>query len=83
MMEPLFLGTHKIDHYRLWFRDQLKAYVSDVLTDPRLAARPYLNRQHYGALVDAHVRGGRNDLNDLNKVVTLELVHRLLIEPEL
>jgi hypothetical protein len=30
--------------------------------------------------VRAHVRGGRNSLNEVNKVVTLELIHRLLIE---
>jgi asparagine synthase (glutamine-hydrolysing) len=80
MWEPLFLGWHKIDHYRLWFRDQFKNYLSGMLTDERSRSRPYLNRSAYEDVVRAHVRGGRNSLNEVNKVVTLELIHRLLIE---
>jgi asparagine synthase (glutamine-hydrolysing) len=78
--EPLFLGRHKIDHYRLWFRDQLKPYMNELLHDPRAAARPYLNRAGYDDLLRAHDRGGRNCVNELNKVGTLELVNRLFID---
>lgn len=78
--EPLFLGRHKIDHYRLWFRDQLKPYVNELLHDPRAATRPYLNRAGYEDLLVAHDRGGRNCVNELNKVGTLELVNRLFID---
>jgi asparagine synthase (glutamine-hydrolysing) len=80
MWEPLFLGWHKIDHYRLWFRDQFKSYLTGMLTDERSRSRPYLNRSGYDDVVRAHVQGGRNSLNEVNKVVTLELIHRLLIE---
>jgi asparagine synthase (glutamine-hydrolysing) len=78
--EPLFLGRHKIDHYRLWFRDQLKPYINELLHDPRAAARPYLNRAGFDELLLAHERGGRNCVNELNKVGTLELVSRLFID---
>jgi asparagine synthase (glutamine-hydrolysing) len=80
MWEPLFLGWHKIDHYRLWFRDRFKNYLAGVLTDDKSRARPYLNRRGYEGVVREHVQGGRNSLNEVNKVVTLELIHRLLIE---
>jgi asparagine synthase (glutamine-hydrolysing) len=80
MWEPFFLGWHKIDHYRLWFRSQFKSYLTGMLTDDRSRSRPYLNRSGYEDVVRAHVRGGRNSLNEVNKVVTLELIHRLLIE---
>jgi asparagine synthase (glutamine-hydrolysing) len=78
--EPLFLGRHKIEHYRLWLRNQAKDYISDLLSDPKSASRPYLNRQGYQALVAWHQNGRRNCLNDINRTVTLELVQRLLIE---
>jgi asparagine synthase (glutamine-hydrolysing) len=78
--EPLFLGRHKIDHYRLWFRDQLKPYMNELLHDPRTATRPYLNRAGYDDLLRAHDGGGRNCVNELNKVATLELVNRLFID---
>jgi asparagine synthase (glutamine-hydrolysing) len=80
MWEPLFLGWHKIDHYRLWFRGPFKTYLTGMLTDDRSRSRPYLNRSGYDDVVRAHVKGGRNSLNEVNKVVTLELIHRLLIE---
>ena len=50
LLEPLFLGSHKIDHYRLWFRDQLKPYICEVLSDDKSRSRPYLNRRSYGDL---------------------------------
>jgi asparagine synthase (glutamine-hydrolysing) len=80
MFEPLFLGSHKIDHYRLWIKNQLSHYVNAVLSDPASASRPYLNRRGYADLIRAQAGGDRNCLNEVNKVVTLELVHRLLLE---
>ncbi|MGE0704974.1 MAG: asparagine synthase-related protein, partial [Vicinamibacterales bacterium] len=80
LFEPLFLGSHKIDHYRLWFQRQLKPYVQDLLTDARSRARPYLDPHGFERLVSAHATGRGNCLNDLNKVMTLELVHRQLLE---
>ena len=80
LLEPMFLGSHKIDHYRLWFRDQLKPYVCEVLSDDKSRSRPYLNRRSYEELERAHLKGGRNCLNEINKVLTLELIQRLLIE---
>jgi asparagine synthase (glutamine-hydrolysing) len=80
LLEPLFLGWHKIDHYRLWFRDRFKDYLTDILSDSRSKSRPYLNAGGSEDVLQAHIRGGRNTLNDVNKLVTLELIHRLLIE---
>ena len=78
--EPLFLGRHKIDHYRLWFKSHAKDYVSDILADPKSASRPYLNAKGFAELVDCHHNGRRNCLGAINKTVTLELVQRRLIE---
>jgi asparagine synthase (glutamine-hydrolysing) len=80
VFEPLFLGRHKIDHYRLWLQSQVKRYVSDILTDPKSASRSYLNPRGFADVVDAHVSGRGNWLNAINKTVTLELVQRHLIE---
>jgi asparagine synthase (glutamine-hydrolysing) len=79
-LERLFLGSHKIEHYRLWFRDQLFGYVESMLCDGPTATRPYLNRQSYRKLVASHRAGTRNNMNAINTLVTLELVQRLLIE---
>jgi asparagine synthase (glutamine-hydrolysing) len=80
LVEPFFLGSHKITHFRQWFHNQVSAYVRAVLADPASASRPYLNRSGYRALVAAHSNGRRNVVNEIDKIVTLELVHRLLLE---
>jgi asparagine synthase (glutamine-hydrolysing) len=79
-LERLFVGSHKIEHYRLWFRDQLFDYVQSMLRDSPAATRPYLNRRYYEKLVTSHRRGTRNWMNEINSLVTLELIQRVLIE---
>src|SRR5262249_43677197 len=44
-LERLFLGRHKMFHFRLWYRDALSEYVREMLLDPRTLARPYLERR--------------------------------------
>jgi len=79
-LEGLFLGSHKIEHYRLWFRDQLFDYVQSKLEDNSTATRAYLDRRTYRELVTSHRTGIGNYLNEINRLVTLELIQRLLLE---
>jgi asparagine synthase (glutamine-hydrolysing) len=80
VFEPLFLGSHKIDHYRLWFQNQLKPLLQNILTGDRSRSRPYLDRRGYDDLIAAHQADSRNCLNEINKVVTLEFIQRVLLE---
>lgn len=73
------LGLHKYLPYRRWFREELAPYIRDVVTDPRTARLPYWNREALEAMVINHVRGRRNHVRDINAVLTLEAVHRLLL----
>ncbi len=34
-LERLFLGRHKVFHFRIWYRDALAGYVREMLLDPR------------------------------------------------
>src|SRR2546425_33848 len=79
-LEGLFLGSRKIEHYRLWFRDQLFDYVQSMLRDRSTATRAYLNRRSYRELVTSHRTGTRNYMNEINRLVTLELIQRRLLE---
>jgi asparagine synthase (glutamine-hydrolysing) len=80
LVEPFFLGSHKITHFRQWFKNQLSDFVQGMLSDPATKTRPYLDASGFRALVAAHDNRRRNVLNEIDKVVTLELVHRLLLE---
>jgi asparagine synthase (glutamine-hydrolysing) len=76
-LERLFLGRHKFYHFRVWYRDRLAQYVRDMLLDPRSLARPYVNRRTVEEIVHGHIKGNRNYTNEIHKLLTLELVHRL------
>ncbi len=78
--ERAFLGRHKFYHFRFWYREFLSEYVQSVLLDERSLSRPYLERKAVRALVEDHVAGRRNATLGINKLLTLELVHRHLID---
>lgn len=79
-LERLFLGHHKFHHFRIWFRNELSDYVRDILFDDRTASRPYLNNEYFNKMVSNHIKGDQNYTNEINMVLTVELIHRLLIE---
>jgi asparagine synthase (glutamine-hydrolysing) len=80
-LERLFLGRHKFAHFRVWYRDSLAEYVRQMLLDSRTLSRPYLDRKGVEATVQAHLRGDRNYTNEIHKLLTLELLHRLFLDP--
>jgi asparagine synthase (glutamine-hydrolysing) len=79
-LERLFLGRHKLLHFRVWYRDQLADYVRQILLDPLTLARPYLNRTTVEALVRGHLKEGRNYTTAIHKLLSLELLHRLFFD---
>jgi asparagine synthase (glutamine-hydrolysing) len=79
--ERLFLGRHKLFHFRVWYRDALSKYVQEMLLDPRTLSRPYLDRSGLEAVVRGHLKEGRNYTTEIHKVLTLELIHRLFLDP--
>ena len=80
-LERLFLGRHKFHHFRVWYRDVLSRYVREMLLDPRTLSRPYLERTRLEAVVRGHLKGDRNYTTEIHKVLTLELLHRLFLDP--
>ena len=79
-MERLFLGRHKIFHFRTWYRDVLAGYIREMLLDPRTLSRPYIERKKLEAIVQGHLKGNRNYTNEIHKVLTLEIIHRLFLD---
>lgn len=79
-LERLFLGRHKVFHFRIWYRDALAGYVQEMLLDPRSLSRPYLERKGLEAIVRGHLKGNSNYTTELHKVLTLELLQRLFVD---
>jgi asparagine synthase (glutamine-hydrolysing) len=79
-LERLFLGRHKLLHFRVWYRDSLSEYVRQMLLDPLTLSRPYLNRKGVEAVVQGHLKGNWNYTTEIHKLLTLELLHRLFLD---
>jgi asparagine synthase (glutamine-hydrolysing) len=79
-LERLFLGRHKLLHFRVWYRDQLADYVRQMLLDPLTLSRPFLNRKTVEALVRGHLKEGRNYTTAIHKLLSLELLNRLFFD---
>jgi asparagine synthase (glutamine-hydrolysing) len=73
------LGLHKCLPYRLWFQNELSNYVSEALTDPTTCRLPFWNQRVLSTMADDHVSGKRNYVREINAVLTLGAVDRLLL----
>jgi asparagine synthase (glutamine-hydrolysing) len=79
-LERLFLGRHKYSHFRIWYRDSLAKYVQQILLDSTSLKRWFVNRSVVERLVARHVTGEGNYTFEIHKLLTLELLHRSLID---
>ena len=79
-LESLFLGRHKIFHFRIWYRDMLASYVRETLLDARSLSRPYIERKGLQSVVEGHLKGNRNYTSEIHKLLSLELVQNLLLD---
>jgi asparagine synthase (glutamine-hydrolysing) len=79
-LEKLFLGRHKVAHFRVWYRDELSPWLREMLLDSNARSRPYLRANSLEKIVKAHSSGQRNYAFEIHKILTLEFIQRKLIE---
>jgi asparagine synthase (glutamine-hydrolysing) len=78
-LERLFLGRHKLLHFRVWYRDQLARYVREMLLDPLSLSRPYLQKKTVETIVESHLSGNGNYTTAIHRLLTMELLHRVFL----
>ena len=78
--EKLLAGRYQLGYYRIWFRNELCSYIQDILMDKRSEDRTYLSKGVLNRIVRDHIKGNRNYTSEINKTLSAELIHRLLIE---
>jgi asparagine synthase (glutamine-hydrolysing) len=54
--------------------------VKEMLLDPKTLSRPYLQAQKVEEIVQGHLKGDRNYTTEINRLLTLELIHRHLLD---
>ncbi|MFO1152682.1 MAG: hypothetical protein U1E42_03295 [Rhodospirillales bacterium] len=73
------LGLHKFLPYRAWFRRELAPYAEEVLSDSRTRRMPFWDGRRLPSIIDDHVAGRGNYVDELHCILTLEAVDRTLI----
>jgi asparagine synthase (glutamine-hydrolysing) len=71
-------GLHKYLHYRIWFQKELAAYVKAALKDVQVRHRSFWDSRFLGQIASEHATGRKNYVREIDLVVTLEAVERLL-----
>ena len=79
-LEKLFLGRQKFCHFRSWYRHELAGYVKEILLDPRSRSRSYVNGAALERAVNSHADGLRNYTVEIHKLLSIELLHRALLD---
>jgi asparagine synthase (glutamine-hydrolysing) len=73
------LGLHKYLPYPHWFRRELAGYVNDKLTDAQTRRMPFWNPDFLENMARDHFCGRKNYVREINAVLTLEAVDRLIV----
>jgi asparagine synthase (glutamine-hydrolysing) len=80
LLKTKILGLHKYLHYRSWFRRELAGYLNDVITDARTLESSFWNSGFLEQMAREHINGRKNHIREINAVLTLEAVERLLFK---
>ncbi|HEY2471993.1 MAG TPA: asparagine synthase-related protein [Terracidiphilus sp.] len=79
-LERMFLGRHKIYHYRTWYRDALSEFVGDMLFSSTSLSRPWVVPGKVRSMVSSHLKGNRNYTMEIHRLLSMELLHRLFFD---
>lgn len=72
------VGLHKYLHYRTWFRRELATYLRDAIIEARGQQSPFWDPHFLKHMVEDHTSGRKNYVREIDAVLTLEAVERLL-----
>lgn len=73
------LGLHKYLHYRRWFQRELGDYLQDTITEAQNRQTSFWDPDFLKRMVEAHISGRKNYVHEINAVLTLEAIERLLL----
>jgi asparagine synthase (glutamine-hydrolysing) len=71
-------GLHKYLSYRVWFQRELRAYVDGILKDPQIRHGSLWDSSFLEHMASDHASGRRNYMREIDAVLTLDAVERLL-----
>ena len=80
-LERIIAGRQKFEGYRIWFKTHLSEYLRDKLLNPQAYCNEFFDKEWVQKAVMRHTSGTHNYLNEINKMLTLELIGSTLVRP--
>lgn len=72
--ERLVAGRQKFEGYRIWIKTHLADFVREALLNPRARCTDFFDKAWLEKVVVRHTAGTHNYMNEINKMLTIELV---------
>jgi asparagine synthase (glutamine-hydrolysing) len=79
-LEELFLGRHKYYHLRVWFRNEWVDFLRNIVLNENAFINQFIDRKVLEDMVSGNTRGDQNYTMPMNSLLTVEMLHRVLIE---
>jgi asparagine synthase (glutamine-hydrolysing) len=79
-LEKIVAGREKFEGYRIWIKSHLADFVIQTLSNPNAHYAQFFDRRTVENMVARHVAGTHNYLNEINKVLTIELIYLSLLD---
>jgi asparagine synthase (glutamine-hydrolysing) len=64
----------------IWFRNELKKFIGNVLTDSRTKSRGFFNQSYVERIIAEHIEGERNHSNLLESLLSFEIWCRIFLD---
>ncbi len=81
-LERIVAGRQKFEGYRIWMKTHLADFLRDVLLSPQARCVDFFDRAWVHKVVERHTAGTHNYLDEINKMLTVELICSSLLAPE-
>jgi asparagine synthase (glutamine-hydrolysing) len=78
-LERLFSGRQKWEAYRIWIRTAFAPFLLETLCDPQAGYTQFFDYQTVRRMVERHIAGTHNYLEEINKALTVQLISSSLL----
>jgi asparagine synthase (glutamine-hydrolysing) len=81
-LERIFAGRKKWEGYRIWIRTRFADFIRDTLLSRNAFFSRFFDMKMAERMISRHIGGTHNYLNEINRLLTVELIHLTLLRPE-
>jgi asparagine synthase (glutamine-hydrolysing) len=79
-LERLLSGRQKWEAYRIWIKTAFAPFLRETLCDPQAGYTYFFDYQTVRTMVERHIAGTHNYLEEINKALTVQLISSSLLK---